>query len=237
MNKEKIKRGFTLAEVLITIGIIGVVAAITIPALITKHQEKRTVTQVKKIYSVLNEAARMAKAEKGSYTGNTKEEFYEYLSPYLKIGKSCGTGAGCLGNPIKYLGGREWGNIDGYKGYIKFMLIDGTSIILNADGYQNSAEIRVDINGKQEPNTHGRDIFIFSYSPIDNMIYPNGISRNGVLFNIDEKDESFRAYCNLGSLVEKPFGGPCTAWVIYQGNMDYLHCNDLSWKGKNKCSR
>lgn len=40
-------KGFTLAEVLITLGIIGIVAAMTLPILIQKHQEKVTVTKVK----------------------------------------------------------------------------------------------------------------------------------------------------------------------------------------------
>ena len=55
-----------------------------------------------------------------------------------------------------------------------------------------------------------------------------------------EKDtqRSFEKYCDiknsegLGSMEQ---GRACTAWVIYNGNMDYLHCNDLSWHGKTKC--
>ena len=47
--------GFTLAEVLITLGIIGIVAAMTIPALITKYQKQVAATQLKKHYSQLNQ--------------------------------------------------------------------------------------------------------------------------------------------------------------------------------------
>ncbi len=46
------RKGFTLAEVLITLGIIGVVAAITIPSLITNYQ--KTVTSFKSSASSLN---------------------------------------------------------------------------------------------------------------------------------------------------------------------------------------
>ena len=42
---------FTLAEVLVTLGIIGVVAAMTLPALVQNYKEKATVTQLKKVYS------------------------------------------------------------------------------------------------------------------------------------------------------------------------------------------
>ena len=48
--------GFTLAEVLITLGIIGVVAALTIPTLVANYQKKVTVTKVKKVYVTLNNA-------------------------------------------------------------------------------------------------------------------------------------------------------------------------------------
>lgn len=54
MSLWKYKKAFTLAEVLITLGIIGVVAAITIPGLITKYQKLATVVKLKKVYSQLN---------------------------------------------------------------------------------------------------------------------------------------------------------------------------------------
>ena len=55
----KNKKGFTLAEVLITLGIIGVVAAMTIPNLMTNIQGARTRTQFKKAISTLNQAIRL----------------------------------------------------------------------------------------------------------------------------------------------------------------------------------
>ena len=54
---------FTLAEVLITLGIIGVVAAMTMPVLIQNHQEKVTVTRLKKAYSILSQAYMSSSAE------------------------------------------------------------------------------------------------------------------------------------------------------------------------------
>ena len=60
------------------------------------------------------------------------------------------------------------------------------------------------------------------------------------LLTSKEKDtqRSFEKYCDIknsegiGAMEQ---GRACTAWVIYNGNMDYLHCNDLSWHGKTKC--
>lgn len=59
---------FTLAEVLITLGIIGVVAAITLPSLIQNYREKQRITQLKKAYSVMQNAFLMAKEDYGEVT-------------------------------------------------------------------------------------------------------------------------------------------------------------------------
>lgn len=48
--------GFTLAEVLVTLGIIGVVSAMTIPTLMQNHQKKTYVTQLHKVYNELQQA-------------------------------------------------------------------------------------------------------------------------------------------------------------------------------------
>ena len=60
---KQFKRGFTLAEVLITITIIGVVAALTIPTLITNYQKQETIVKLKKIYAVMNQALKLSEIE------------------------------------------------------------------------------------------------------------------------------------------------------------------------------
>lgn len=57
---------FTLAEVLITIGVIGVVAAITIPSLITKSRKVMVENRLKDTYSILANATRLAEGEFGA---------------------------------------------------------------------------------------------------------------------------------------------------------------------------
>ncbi len=59
---------FTLAETLITLAIIGVVAAITIPSLVQKYQKRVTVTKLQRTYAVMNQAINMAVAENGDVT-------------------------------------------------------------------------------------------------------------------------------------------------------------------------
>ena len=57
------RNGFTLAEVLITLGIIGIVAALTIPTLIANTKSQQFRSQFKKTLSTLNQAGLMAKAQ------------------------------------------------------------------------------------------------------------------------------------------------------------------------------
>lgn len=94
-------KAFTLAEVLITLTIIGIIAAMTIPALMHKYEEQITVTKVKEANSILANAFAMARIKNGDYPsflaeqsdlGKTgSEATIEYLKDSLKISKDCGT--------------------------------------------------------------------------------------------------------------------------------------------------
>ena len=89
--------GFTLAEVLITLAIIGVVAVLTIPDLIQKYQVRQTVSALKEFNSVMDQAAKMVIADKGSPrywytnegTGSKKANdiMLNNFRPYLRINK------------------------------------------------------------------------------------------------------------------------------------------------------
>ena len=93
-----VKKGFTLAEVLVTLGIIGVVAAMTLPTLIKDYQKSVVEARLKWFYSAINQAVRMSVVDNGSTEywelknssvgygsyENNLEWFNKYLSPYLK---------------------------------------------------------------------------------------------------------------------------------------------------------
>ena len=93
-NKNKKSKGFTLAEVLITLGIIGVVAAITMPTLINNYKEKATVNKVKKFYSMMSQAYLMSVKDNehadswnvgNGVSSTTARQLASYFKPYLKI--------------------------------------------------------------------------------------------------------------------------------------------------------
>ena len=85
-------KAFTLAEVLITLGIIGVVAALTLPSVITNYQKQATATSVKKAYSQLGQVIEMAKVDYGDPSGwnyyevdNIDKWAQTYFEPYMKV--------------------------------------------------------------------------------------------------------------------------------------------------------
>lgn len=94
--------GFTLAEVLITLGIIGVVAAMTMPTLIQKYQKKVTAVRIKKAYSMIYQAVKLSEAENGNFNEwdmpssntveNTRKFVKTYFEPYLKELQECSQG-------------------------------------------------------------------------------------------------------------------------------------------------
>ena len=104
MSGQAARLGFTLAEVLITLGIIGVVAALTIPALMVKHQKKVFATKVKQTYSIVSNALLSSVAENGApntwayyeldssdpdyfnkASSHMEEMVVKYFKPYFKI--------------------------------------------------------------------------------------------------------------------------------------------------------
>lgn len=214
------KFGFTLAEVLIVIGVIGVVSAITIPTLIDKYKEHVTVNKVKKLYSMFSQAVLMSINNNGypnewnvenADTAQQNTNFANYIKPYLKIVKDCGVQNNCIGydshQTIKRLNDREIGLNFANNGY-NIVLSDGTFVFIttNSDKYcvsdgNNCATINVDLNGKKEPNTIGKDIFRIV------KITPKGVD---VPQNNDD--------CRLNSS-----GWSCGTYILLNGNMDYLN--------------
>ena len=134
---------FTLAEVLITLGIIGIVAAMTMPALVAKWQAKAIDSQFKRVYSNFYNALTMIKANNGEipqcyYTQNNSNggsdlsqvaecvQFYKELSEQMKVLKICEGNAYSKGCIPKYQG------VDTIKRY------EGTSTIIGCSGFTQS---------------------------------------------------------------------------------------------------
>lgn len=181
------KKAFTLAEVLITLGIIGVIASFTIPALINKTNKRELETAFKKQYSTLQQAVMMIKTEDSldlDYE-NYGSEFSKRLADKYKSAKDCGT--------IKYNTGCILKNEDNSFTYYKtlngntlmttffddggFITPDGVLLLIE-QGNQAKDEtgyiISIDVNGYiKRPNKMGYDLFMFQITK-DGRVLPMG---------------------------------------------------------------
>ena len=233
------KIAFTLAETLIVMGIIGVVAALTLPNLNSSTGDKEKVAKVKKVYQNLEDAFGRAQAVYGPFSewfnsGSNKDwakKTSERLIEFMKISKNCElTGTSCWSGET--FGGCQE-SLSGDDYYYKFILSDGTSVGIYCQKPSSDVECEVlfDIDGPNNGVTlFGKDVFNFYIE--DNNIVIKGIDSSG-----DYKRGS------VGYLNTTCGDGKETAWVIRNGNMDYLKadsngkCNSiqLNWDTQISC--
>ncbi len=209
------KKGFTLAEVLITLAIIGVVAALTIPAVVKNYKEQEAVAKLKKAYSTLANTTNLIISQEGAVKGwaTSTENIYELYKKNLKVSKDCGPNPGCMPQtPYKYLYNiSSSGDWDNEKTRYKMVLADGSQFAMGrADldptcsksqyGTQNFCLlIAYDINGTKPPNEVGRDLFMFA-------LKEDGLKPAG---------------CDVKECVRNNSGYACACEVIKTGKMNY----------------
>ena len=167
------KAGFTLAEVLITLGIIGVVAAMTIPNLITAHKAHQLHSQFLKSYSVIQQAFRQMEADDVSTdpSAHAPNTFYKTFGQYLKVAVHCGNYSAnkssvcwTIDTPYKTLNGKNNAWTDLFDNG-QFVLMDGTNVLIeNPPGAPGRTWVSVDLNGyRNKPNRWGYDLFTFDF--------------------------------------------------------------------------
>ena len=226
LKKMKIKFAFTLAEVLITLGVIGVVAAMTLPTVIKSYQKQVTVTRLKTVYSVLNQAVNLAKNDFGDVENwdfsLTSDEFFDkYVAPYIKKDK--------IKEKDSYYG-KEYILYNGAK--IKFHSAAGSVLY---PGF----EIFVDINGDKKPDKFGVDKFIFHILPKKLEVYNHGLGNiaqnvpvgglypDGYGFERDYLLNNEHRGCNRRNEGKWTFaGGYCTQLIILDG---WKISDDYNW--------
>lgn len=216
-------KGFTLAEVLITLGVIGIVAAMTIPTLLQKNFERQAIVKLRETQSIIAQAIRLAEDEYGDVSGwqltgadtHSAEIIANNLKPFLKIATDCGVNdvnSACVTKKsYKRLNGQNHGNYaisrpDCYK----IALLNGSSIWWR--GPMESTRLItfwIDVNGKTIPNMYGKDLFVFVYETGTNSIKPLGSSKS---------DSYWETSCKKNGT-----GYGCAYYVLQNNNMNYLH--------------
>ena len=222
------KQAFTLAEVLITLAIIGVISAMTIPALINKTNSAENVVALKKAYETLSQAYYIISTENGGIQNilsstTTDDDYANIFIPKLHVAKNCGTNnakdTGCFTNKM-YMsldGITPWTRVANYSTVITndgvsyaFDFFGGTgcSSDYSASGtdssplYNTCGDVIVDVNGPNKgPEKCGRDTFMFWVTK--KGLYPMGSYPDNISGN-----------CTA-------FGSTCAYKILSEGVMNY----------------
>ncbi len=233
------RKGFTLAEVLITLGIVGIVAVLTIPSVMKNYKNRLYTSQLEKVYAQISDATQaiMNDEHVDSFyetkangtekcTDNTKQTctggLPYFLSNYFEtVKKNCASGdadelcvAGSTTSSYKYIDGSNAGGIG--SGTYCVQLASGATIC----GFHNPANkctsLAVDVNGQAAPNIAGRDLFSMDIHKDGSLSdYGSGCADNAFGCTADR--------CNAGgggSVYESACG--CVTAVIEAGwKMEY----------------
>jgi prepilin-type N-terminal cleavage/methylation domain-containing protein len=231
--KKIIKKAFTLAEVLITLTIIGIVASLTIPTLVNNVNNAGTVAQVKKYQGVLQGALTTMMAQKGigDLAGiySDSNAFANDFKTQLNIVKDCGSvaGQGCFAKNTMYksLNGKNDVIYDNDYKY-KLVLSDGASIsiliwspLCNDSSIPSNpttcGNIYIDINAGNGPNQDGRDLFLWHIMK-NGAIIPNGVGGD-VWGGCDPNSVDVTP----GAVGTPGIGLGCAAKVLQEGAVNY----------------
>ena len=208
------KSAFTLAEVLITLGIIGIIAAMTLPSLVGKYRSKAASVQLKKMYSVISQAMLRAIPDgdynnlsfaDGGDTNSVLEFFNNYLKPQIK---TMNIKSGLYANDFKKFNKKNQ-SIDCGSGVLSFQTPDGYEFYIDtwknsdAEVVQNKygvdlngisgsiVVVYADVNGQKKPNTLGKDVFVYVLNR--KGLQPAGISKNDTEVETECKNTGY--YC------------------------------------------
>ncbi len=213
----KAKFAFTLAEVLITLGIIGIVAAMTIPTLISKNQKRVIEAKLKEDYSIVQQVIKsnegndvdMSMILQDGNTNSQRQWFETYFAPYMKYSHVCYDTKGCWQkHQTKLLTGAVAQNDRPEIGLglsiVSVTLNNGTNLTMDVWSGDNQMwqifginyaktgmSIFVDANGNSGPNVIGKDIYVLTYTP-DYGILPAGFhkTKNEINRNCSKNDNS-----------------------------------------------
>ena len=222
------KSAFTLAEVLITLGIIGVVAALTIPSIINKIKHKELESGFQKAYSTFSQGIINMKREDGEglakyyayYNPDTQtnpnageffKRFYQYSG--VKVIGKCNYKNITIKNYTKNAEAKSYcihnsGKVDGSCSYVDLKDELSNGMCSNLTITASTIFIIIDTNGIKSPNSLGHDIFFFRIDKNDNLI-PIKMAK---LFTDEElEDESMPTWSYVA-------GDPCSIKSKQAGN-------------------
>ena len=153
IHHYRLRKAFTLAEVLITLGIIGIVAAMTMPTLVANTKKREYSVRLSKFYNVMQQAILMYNnknntlPEDWGYPQDTSDDIYDYWQLHF---------APNLQNVINVEKTRN--QFTNWRNGIVVYFNDGSKLSMTKGGV---IDIKYDVNGDKLPNEFGRDQYVF----------------------------------------------------------------------------
>ena len=241
----KTKAAFTLAEVLITLGIIGVVAALTMPALITNIQDRIQQKRIENINQKLSKVTDKMAVQSGLTGYGTTMAFVQEMSKHMKIAKICDNEhlAECWPTQEVTLNdeGKTWeisktktaktlkisNNAEDWADTVGIVTGDGTGMILS---YNKKCEFNVDDGGLKYDNSTGKSNSLACLSGVYDW---NGSSKPNKL----GKDVTMLAPASgLGTECAIEAGGKCFTAAFTPTPLTYAQCESEKDKlGIQRC--
>ncbi|MCD7878503.1 MAG: type II secretion system GspH family protein [Candidatus Gastranaerophilales bacterium] len=190
------KNAFTLSEVLITLVIVGIIAAITVPTLMANYRKQATLSKLKKFHSTLANAVKLTELDNGipfsqwSGINNSLDWWNENIGKYMPVVE-------IAENKYEINDLSRSGSIPSHL----YMLNDGTTITEIGTGCCGTGKyisIWYDTNGAKGPNQWGRDIFQFNIR--ENEARQTLVGANFHSRGTAETRERLLNYCRSGNL-------------------------------------
>ena len=234
--------GFTLAEVLITLVIIGIISAAVIPLMMNNLHKDEMAFRLQRSYSLFNQALLMMARDNDSNSelsetgifNSSDSTFGNELMKYIKVTKNCGTGSGCfppqMGSEFQTLSTKVAStSITG--SHYSFISLDNVAYMVQSTGAgcvssfngassslyskhmtQICGLVWIDLNAHKPPNSWGNDIFLFYIT--------NG--KGPSLYPAGGRDDSRMRWSNDGVTATNctkasPNGYACAGRVVEEG--------------------
>ena len=244
LNLGQCRTAFTLAEILITLSVIGIVAALTIPSMIENHNNKAWKTAKDLWDKKLVEATRQMNID-GVMTGVATEDYMNYFKKYVKVIKTCENDKleNCYAPKIVQTAGEDvevsilkrsgnLGHQDWNTNTMGFVIADGTTVVMaynpncssvdpfsseGQNGQVGCMSMLIDVNGKKGPNRVGDDIEL----------------KNAQISTCDMK---FQDKCIAASDLISEAISTCTGSgnESFDDRGDHIYCSNNYWAGAKK---
>lgn len=216
--------GFTLAEVLITLGIIGVVAGMTVPVLMNQIQDRQFKEAAKEAFSKASQVVQQIKVDEGDWNENLACNDFAYkFSSHLKKLDGYDLTNWNYGMWKRYFPAdnnsvyRTISNpvVFARTGEMVFQFITTDGMLWNTAYWDNASLaykfiITVDVNGYQtQPNVFGRDVFMFQV--VNGNLLPMGASSTKYPVTDSANAQNF---CTRGGWAYAQQGLGCMEFVM-----------------------